>query len=193
MGRPGLLPALAGLALAVLAGIPAAAQDTRNWGEVRGWTIAVDPSLNNSCFALNEYDDGTVLRIGLDMSDPEGRWYIMFGNDAWRSIEENGEYDVALQFDREAEWTAVASGDNMGGETNFLYVFGSDIDFFDEFIRKNTLTLSYAGQSIAKVSLAGSARATGVMLDCQDHQTTAPAADPFASKKSKAKADPFGN
>ncbi len=193
MAKPGLLSALAGLALAALAGIPAVAQDTRNWGQVGGWTIAVDPTLNNSCFALNEYDDGTVLRIGLDMSDPGGRWYIMFGNDAWRSIEEGGDYDVSLQFDREAEWTAIASGINMGGETNFLYVFGSDVDFFDEFIRKNTLTLSYDGQYIAKVSLAGSARATGVMLDCQDHQVTTPAADPFAGKKTKTKADPFRN
>lgn len=174
---------------------PALAQDTTDWGTVGDWYIGIDSTLANSCFALNEYDDGTVLRIGLDMSAEDDRWYIMFGNDRWASIEEGGDYDVALQFDREPEWTAGATGVNMGGDVNFLYVFGSDIDFFDEFVRKNALTLFYDGSSIAKLSLAGSARATGAMLDCQEAQVSAPAADPFAGKKKKSRTgvDPFAN
>jgi hypothetical protein len=181
------------LAAAMMAA-PALAQDTTDWGQVGDWLIAVDSTLDNSCFALNEYDDGTVMRIGLDLSADDDRWYIMFGNDRWASIEDGGEYDVALQFDREAEWTAVASGVNMGGDVNFLYVFGSDIDFFDEFVRKNALTLFYDGESIAKLSLAGSARATAAMLDCQDEQLAAPPPDPFAGKKKKrSDSDPFAN
>lgn len=182
-------------ALAAMATSPAMAQESRDWGTVGDWLIAVDQTLANSCFALNEYDDGTVLRIGLDMSADDDRWYIMFGNDRWASIEDGGEYEVALQFDREAEWTAGATGVNMGGDVNFLYVFGSDLDFFDEFVRKNALTLFYDGESIAKLSLAGSARATGAMLDCQDEQLSEPPADPFAGKKKKSRtdADPFAN
>lgn len=189
-------------AVAVLAGatclsVPALAQDTREWSQVGHWSIAVDPTLNNSCFALNEYDDGTVLRIGLDLSD-EGIWYIMFGNDRWQSIEAGSDYDVSLKFDREAEWNAIASGIDMGGGINFLYVFGSDVNFFDEFVRKNTLKLFYDGSTIAQLSLSGSARAINAMLECQEAQDTAPPADPFAGKSkkksgSKAGADPFAN
>ncbi len=189
-------------AVAVLAGatclsVPALAQDTREWSQVGHWSIAVDPTLNNSCFALNEYDDGTVLRIGLDLSD-EGIWYIMFGNDRWQSIEAGSDYDVSLKFDREAEWNAIASGIDMGGGINFLYVFGSDVNFFDEFVRKNTLKLFYDGSTIAQLSLSGSARAINAMLECQEAQDAAPPADPFAGKSkkksgSKAGADPFAN
>ena len=178
---------------AALMTAPALAQGTRDWGQVGNWYVGVDGSLANSCYALHEYEDGTVLRIGLDMSSTDDRWYIMFGNDRWRSIEEGGEYDVALQFDREPEWTAVATGVNMGPGSNFLYVFGSDLEFFDEFIFKNTLSLSYAGDIIARLSLSGSARATGAMIECQEAQVSAPAADPFAGKKKKSASDPFAN
>ncbi len=183
-------------AITALLAIPASGQDTLSWGEVGNWYIAVDPSLANSCFVMNEYDDGTVLRIGLDMSSSDDRWYIMFGNDRWRSIEVDGEYDVALQFDREAEWTAIASGVNMGDDINFLYVFGSDVDFFDEFVRKNALNLSYEGEAIAHLSLSGSARAINAMIECQEAQLDAPAADPFAGKSKKKGTpanDPFAN
>lgn len=184
-------------ATAMLIG-PVPAQDTREWSQVGHWSIAVDPTLNNSCFALNEYDDGTVLRIGLDLSEDDGIWYIMFGNDRWQSIEAGSDYDVSLKFDREAEWNAVASGIDMGGGVNFLYVFGSDVNFFDEFVRKNTLKLFYDGSTIAQLSLSGSARAINAMLECQEAQEAAPPADPFAGKTKKKSgsnvgADPFAN
>lgn len=179
--------------IAAIVATPALAQDTRDWGQVGNWYIGIDSTLANSCFVLNEYDDGTVLRIGLDMSSADDRWYIMFGNDRWQSIEVGGEYDVAVKFDNEPEWNAVAAGVDMGGSANFLYVFGTDVEFFDEFIFKNAIELFYDGGSIARLSLSGSARATASMIECQEAQASAPAADPFSGKKKKSGTDPFAN
>jgi hypothetical protein len=179
--------------LALLASTPVMAQETREWGQSGSWLISVDPTLNNSCFILHEYEDGTVLRIGLDMSSADERWYILFGNDRWQSIEAGGEYDIAVQFDREPEWTAVAEGVDMDAPANFLYIFGTDVEFFDEFIYKNTLNLFYEGESIARLSLSGSARATGEMIECQEAQVSASTPDPFSGKKKKSGSDPFSN
>lgn len=180
------------LAIALFAA-PAQAQPTRQWGQVGSWLISVDPSLANSCYALHDYDDGTVMRFGSDKSSADQRWYILFGNDRWRSIEDGGEYNVTLKFDREPEWTAVATGVDMGADTNFLYVFGSDPGFIDEFVAKNTLVLTYEGTTVTRLSLRGSARAARAMMQCQAEQVSAPPADPFAGKKKKSLSDPFAN
>ena len=167
---------------------PALAQDTQEWGMVGDWLIGIDPSLGNACYALNSYEDGTVLRTGLDFSGDENVWYILLGNDRWQSLEVDGEYEITMQFDREPAWTAVAAGVDMGGEAAFLYIFGSDANFFDEFILKHGVSFTYDGAEIASLSLAGSARALVGMVQCQEELDGQ--RDPFAKKKSKG-VDPF--
>jgi hypothetical protein len=173
----------------------ASAQDAVEWGEVAGWTIAVDTTLGNSCFALTAFEDGTILRIGFDNTDARGPLYIMFGNQKWRSLEEGKDYDLVIQMDNEPEWDAPARGVSMGEDMVFVYVKTDQPGFLEEFTRKHGVSVLYQGRTIASLSLEGSFKAGLAMAECQLalNSSSPPArdADPFSTSPPKANDDPF--
>jgi hypothetical protein len=181
-----LIKSITVAALALSAATTSAlSQETFEWRQVGDWTIGVDTTLGDACYALNAFTDGTALRIGFDNTNAEWPWYIMFGNDAWQSLETDVEYEMSLKFDNETPWSGPAVGVPMG-DMVFLHMLGADVEFFDEFILKDQVAISYDGRTVATLSLAGSARATEALLDCQDEQDAANV-DPFAGGKTKKK------
>ena len=56
------------------------AQKPDKWAQVGGWEIRVDQSVGSGCFAIQTYEDGTVVRMGVDVSDQ--RVYLRIFNQA---------------------------------------------------------------------------------------------------------------
>ena len=60
---------LAAFAAMAAGALPAMAQDLIPYGEAAGWEIAVDPTVGNGCVMHSEFEDGSVVRIGFDMTE----------------------------------------------------------------------------------------------------------------------------
>src|SRR5262245_61364247 len=64
------------LACAPLA-VQAESNNTAKWGQVGGWQIKVDRTAGDGCFAMQVFERGTVVRIGIDVSNKA--LYLIFG------------------------------------------------------------------------------------------------------------------
>ncbi|WP_332716095.1 hypothetical protein [Pelagibacterium mangrovi] len=177
--------------LAVVAS-PIAAQDAQVWDTIGNWTIAVDTTLDNSCFALTVFEGDTYLRLGLNVTEAMLPYYMILGNPSWRSIEEGKDYELTLQFDNAPAWTATAVGTYMG-DLPSLMLQAAEFDFIDEFARKHTLQITFMGRRVDSLSLSGSARATQELATCQIamDRTGLPSTDPFETRPASAPKDPF--
>lgn len=157
--------AIAAVGLLTLAGASASwAASSDRWGKVRGWDILIDESLGNGCFIYTEYRDGTALRLGFDRTRDNS--YIMIGNRDWDKIEQDGSYDIIIRMDRAAPWHATASGVILG-HLPLLMAHTDDTKFLLDFAKKRGITVEYRGDTIAKLSLAGTFAAMTEMLNCQ--------------------------
>jgi hypothetical protein len=58
----------------------ASAQEVVTWGEAGGWDVLVDKTLANGCFIQAEFEDGSLIRMGIDKE--EGGGYVTAFNDA---------------------------------------------------------------------------------------------------------------
>jgi hypothetical protein len=83
------------------------AQDTARWGQAGQWAIMVDRSLNNGCFAIVNYEGGTVLRVGYSPAD--GSAYFVIADDKWASLEVGKDYELEMQFDSRDPWYGSAT------------------------------------------------------------------------------------
>jgi hypothetical protein len=189
--------AAAGLAVGFIA--PAsAAQDIVRWGSAGGWDIMIDPSLGNGCYIYTEYDAGTVVRLGFSPDDDEA--YLMVGNAKWNSIQDGKDYDVQVRMDRDSPWYVTATGVQFDG-LPFLMAETDDTDFLLDFAKKNSLAVSYGGQTVTSLSLSGTYAAVSEMINCQEQVNKRggnSSADPFASSSSSNKSrsnsgDPFAH
>lgn len=185
---------LGGAFLALLLASAAVGEDGNTWGEVEGWIIGVDASLGNSCFAVTTFEDGTAVRFGYDSTSGNQPFYILFGNQKWRSLEVGKDYDLVIRLDNEAPWDAPARGVTLGdGEMVFLAVGTSESEFLQEITRKHGIVIEYEGREIASLSLHGSYKATIAMSQCQLETGggATDADDPFSEKPKSRGDDPF--
>lgn len=162
---------------------------------VSGWSIRVDTSMDNGCFAFAEYERGSILRVGVDNRDSSV--YALFGNEDWRSIEYGKKYDVEIQFGNETKWNGKATGMSFDPPQNQPYLWvaivGEDavVNFISEFMAETSVELFYNGNSIDKLKLEGSYAAGLKVIECQKvmRSNNSNTKDPFAQPGSSS--DPF--
>lgn len=154
---------------AALLAAPALAQDLVDYGEAAGWSIAVDPTLNNGCLMMSEFDDGSVVRIGMDMTTGNG--YILSANPAWGDIVEGQAYPVQIALDG-TSFDGEATGFMIDGLPGADILFDNP-DFLAGLVEAQSLTLSHAGNEVMSLDVAGSAEAVVKVIECQDAQIAA--------------------
>ncbi|WP_230281660.1 hypothetical protein [Croceicoccus sp. Ery15] len=145
---------------------------------IGAWTIGIDHTLNESCFAVVPYKEGTVFRIGFNYSTNSN--YVMIGNNAWQSLRDGDKHNLVYQFDDLEPWDAPASVVTMGN-SSFLWTNFSNNEFWDEFVSASWLNISRGDRSIGSLSLYQSAEAMSALADCQKTANRSrQASDPFA-------------
>ena len=160
------LAGLAVLAVAVSAG-SGGAQDLIEWGSSDYWAVLIDPTLGNGCLIQSEFDDGSVVRIGLDRTTGYG--YVTAFNEAWGSIEEGALYPVAFTLDGE-EFSGEAKGLYLDGLPGADIEFDS-VDFFMSIAQRRTMTMfNVDGEEVLSIDLTGTMAGLEAVLECQDEQ-----------------------
>ena len=151
-------------ALACLLPLTATAQGLEQWGTAGGWDVMIDPSLGHGCLIQAAYQDGSVVRIGLDRN--EGAGYVTAFNEAWEGIEEGVTYPILFDLD----------GQEYDGEATGIYlndIPGADIyftnpDFLFDLAKKYTMTLYNEHGEVMAIDLEGSYTGLEAVMICQD-------------------------
>jgi hypothetical protein len=150
--------------------------DVSKWKSVGGWTVNVDHTLNNSCFAIG-FSGSSAFRAGFDVAN-EFSSYFLVGDDSWKSIVVDREYELRLRFDDNAPWKVTAVGSKIGGSVALKSTFNEN-KFWAEFAQARRLAISYNQSSLINVSTSDNEEAFNELIECQKAQ------------KEKAKPDPF--
>ena len=155
------------------------------WAEVGGWEIRVDSSVGNGCFAMQVYEDGTVVRIGVNVE--KQAIYLLFMNPAWKSIEQGKIYPVRVVFDGVSTYNGEMVGHRLAGGAITL----AHRDLSTAFVK------DYQGNQIAGLSLRNTYAAVAEVFNCQKEfgfNSGAPRSrgnsDPFSSSGGNSR-DPF--
>jgi hypothetical protein len=163
------------------------------YANVNGWSIRIDTSLANGCFAFLSYEQDSVLRIGIDATDNSA--YVIFGNANWESISIGKKYDVEIQFGSEVKWVGTGNGFSFDPPEDQPYLWveiennpESTYTFISEFMQEKNVQLFYNGQSIENLSLKSSYSAGMKLLECQKEMNKK-GSDPFSQPTRDS--DPF--
>ncbi|WP_022703281.1 hypothetical protein [Pseudorhodobacter ferrugineus] len=156
---------LSAVALTALT-LPAAAQDLIKWGEAGGWDVLVDPTVGNGCLISSEFEDGSVVRVGIDAEKGEG--YVMAFNAAWGEIVEGDTYPITFDLDGE-KYEGQATGIWLDDAPGIDIAFDSE-EFVMDLAQKQTMTLSHDGEDVMSIDLSGSYEGLVQALACQDAQ-----------------------
>jgi hypothetical protein len=155
------------LALAIaLASSSAQAQDLIPWGSSDYWDVLIDPTLGNGCLIQSEFEDGSVVRIGLDRTTGYG--YVTAFNEGWAGIEAGKLYPVEFALDREvfdAEAKGIYLNNVPGADIEF-----DNVDFFMGIARRQTMTMYHEGVEVLSIDLTGTMLGLEAVLECQDEQ-----------------------
>lgn len=138
--------------------------DTATWGKVGGWSIMVDRTLGDGCFAYTVYDRGTVARLGIDVQS--GAFYVLVGHAEWKSLEEGKLYAVRTVFDGAKSYKGEMKGQRVGGMI-FLAHRNLSSDFVKDFMQRNGIEIFYQEKRIASLSLKDSYAALAEVINCQ--------------------------
>jgi hypothetical protein len=189
MHKPALVPALSfahvrrsallaiGLLVAVVCGSSEVlAQRSGKWADVGGWEIRVDASVGNGCFAIQQYEDGSIVRLGVDIDNK--RLYLFFGNNAWKSLEQGKIYPVRVVFDGVSAYNGEMVGHRLSGGTMVLAHRNLNSDFVKDFMLRNVMRVHYQGSQIANLSLRNTYAAVSEVTNCQSGSGGS-ARDPF--------------
>jgi clan AA aspartic protease (TIGR02281 family) len=147
----------------------AAAGETSDWTRVAGWRVMVDHTTSNSCFAVQRYQRGTIMRIGYNINDR--RIYLLFGRDDVNGVEEGKRYKTRFVFDNGARWyDTTVSVKNLDG-ISYLYHSNVGTEFMSDFAVYNNLKIKdVTGETIFNVSLANTYAAIEEVIHCQRAQ-----------------------
>jgi hypothetical protein len=162
---------LLGILSTVAVAGPAMSKDSRTagWGQVGGWEVRVDPTFGNGCFATRHYEDGTAIRVGIDVH--RNSLYILLANRVWKSLEDGKTYPVRFVFDQlstyDGDMAAVAWGDMV-----VLGRSGVSVEFMTEFLERSGVRV-YHGDAIAELSLLNARDALREVAMCQKEVSAA--------------------
>ena len=158
------------------------------FGAAENWTIFIDTTINDSCFAVATFVDGSAFRIGFDMRPDAGSpFFVIFGNTDWKSIEYGKNYPIDLIFGNKSPWSGDASGfsfDPPQDQTWLRVNVGKDIgaEFVSEFMRQQFVAVKYSGNEILRLALNDSYKAGLKLIECQKQ-----------ANQNQTKTDPFKN
>lgn len=150
----------------VLAASAATAQDLQPWGASDFWDVLIDPSLGNGCLIQSEFQDGSLVRIGLD--NVAGGGYVTVFNTAWGEIEEGAMYPVTFDLDSES-FEGEAKGMYLNDVPGADIAFDS-VDFFMGIAAHQTMTMYHDGAEVLSIDLTGTMAGLEAVLTCQDEQ-----------------------
>jgi hypothetical protein len=167
------------------------AQKPPKWAEVGGWEIRVDSSVGNGCFAMQLYEDRTVVRIGVDIE--QNRIYLFFANEEWKSLEQGKLYPVRIVFDGVSTFNGEMHGHRLSGGTMVLAHRNLSSDFVKDFMQRNGMRIYYQGSQIANLSLRNTYAAVAEVYNCQkEFGFGSRQSDPFSSSSGgRSTRDPF--
>lgn len=154
------------LALAIMGAGSAGAQSLEPWGASDFWDVMIDPTLGNGCLIQSEFEDGSVVRIGLDRTNGTG--YVTAFNDAWGDIEAGKLYPISFDLDGES-FEGEATGMYLDGMPGADVVFDS-VDFFMSIAQRQTMTMYHDGAEVLSIDLTGTMAGLEAVLECQDEQ-----------------------
>lgn len=146
--------------------VAVAAQGLEPWGSSDYWEVLVDTTIGNGCLIQAAFEDGSVVRIGLDPRDGTG--YITAFNEAWGSIEPGKLYPVSFSLDGEmfdGEARGVYLNDVPGADIVF-----DNVDFFMSIAERQTMTMFNESGEVLSIDLTGTMLGLEAVLDCQDEQ-----------------------
>lgn len=155
------------VAAALMLPVSLHAQGLEQWGSAGGWDVMIDPSLGNGCLIQAAYNDGSVVRIGIDPN--QGIGYVTAFNMNWGDIVEGETYDIQLALDGE-----IYNGQAVGIYLND--VPGADIyfdsaDFLFDLAKRYTMTLYNQNGEVMAIDLDGSYVGLEAVLECQDEMS----------------------
>ena len=113
---------------------------TAQWGQVGGWQIRVDRTVGDGCFAVQEFEGGTIVRIGYDAAAK--RMYLLFTDDDWKSLEVDKVYPVRIVFDGSTSFNGEMTGMRLG-KSVWLAHRNVSSDLVQAFMEKNTMRILY--------------------------------------------------
>ena len=151
-------------ALLATVSTPALSQGLEQWGTGGGWDILIDTTLGDDCFTQSEFEDGSLVRMGIDKD--QGTGYVTIFNTACGDIEEGAVYPIEFELDDE----------RYDGEARGIYlndVPGADIlfdnaDFFADLALKYTMTIYNENGRVLAISLQGTQVGLEGVLQCQE-------------------------
>lgn len=146
------------------------ADESLEYATVGNWSIAVDRSLDNGCFMAVSYTDGPWFRIGFDRRE-DSSFYIMLGDEKWKSIEYGKTYRISITFGRKPKWEGPATGFSFSPPDNegilILYIDkGQYENFLKEAMEERHFVAHYEERVIGNFSLKDSFRAGIKMIEC---------------------------
>lgn len=146
----------------------ARAGDMPTWTVVGDWKILVDDTTGHSCLAQKDYDDGTRVQIGFDITRNGG--FFAAYRESWSQIVVGETSMVKFEFG-----DARFAGDAMGrtsGELRGWYAFFDNPSFVDEFAKRNSVKISGENEVWFEIDLSGSRVAIDAVRTCQKNQPT---------------------
>lgn len=186
-----MLKIATGAAFALLTASVAMAQDTVTWkDDIQGWSVAIDRTIDDSCFIISDFEDDLFLRFQFNAAQHNVQFII--ASIRWDSLKTGEDYDMEIAFGDQDAWTGTAVGHRWNDILPSLVMSVPVEDhqasnFMHEFTAMGSVSVSYDGSEIANLALAGAAEAVASMMDCQTAMSNAREAkqtgtDPFAPK-----------
>lgn len=176
---------------AILLGSSVAAQDAVTWkDDVQGWRVAIDRTIENSCFIISSFANEQFLRLQVNAVQEKVQFII--ADTAWATLETGEDYEVEVAFDNLESWPKTAQGHRWKDVLpslvlSFPFADQSTPAFMKDFTDNGSLRLFYDGSEIANLALSGTQKAVESMLECQAEMLQVNKAarsgkDPFAEK-----------
>jgi hypothetical protein len=184
-----VLKYLCGAAFALLPAAESLAQDSVVWQEnIQGWSVAVDRTIDNSCYIVSGFEDDVFLRFQFNATRDNVQFIV--ANINWESLKSGGNYDVAVAFGDLDAWAGTAKGHRWNDILPSLVLSVPIEDqqashFMRQFAETDTVKVSHGGSEIANLDLNGVEEAVASMLNCQSAMSESEKAkssgrDPFA-------------
>lgn len=168
----------------------AIAQDAVTWQEdIQGWSVAVDRTIDNSCFIVSGFGDEIFLRFQFNAIQQNVQFIV--ASTQWDSVKSEKSYDIEVAFGDHGAWESMAQGHRWNDILPSLIMTFPVEDqqasnFMKEFTTEGSMSISYNGSEIATLALTGTRAAVASMLDCQTAMSETSAQnnatlDPFAT------------
>lgn len=186
-----MLKIASGAVFALLMAGTANAQDTVTWkDDVQGWSVAIDRTINDSCFIISGFEDDLFLRFQFNATRKSVEFIV--ASVRWDSLQNGEDYNVEVAFGDLDAWEGSATGHRWNDILPSLVLSVPIADqqashFMKEFTATGSVRVSHDGDEIAHLALSGADEAIASMLDCQAamskaNQARKSSADPFAPK-----------